>query len=85
MSELWDKLIDCQHNIIEMFDQYGTEYAEEGLDYFNQPDNGWINRVWQNDNLRRAHIDVVNATATKGARRVVPSLYYNAPKNFQLG
>lgn len=61
MSELWDKLVDCQNNIIDMFDEYGTEFAEEGLDYFNQPDNGWINRVWHNDNIRRAHIDVVDA------------------------
>ena len=66
MSEIWDKLIECQDIIIDMFDEYGTEYSEEGLDYFNQPDNGWVNRVWQNDNIRRAHIDVVDARDSKG-------------------
>ena len=83
MSELWDKLVDCQNNIIDMFDEYGTEFAEEGLDYFNQPDNGWINRVWHNDNIRRAHIDVVDARDSKGLWMmhvcIFPQLHNNGP------
>lgn len=83
MSELWNKLVTCQDNIIQMFDQYGTEFAEEGLDYFNQPDNGWINRVWHNDNIRRAHIDVVDARDTKGLWMmhvcIFPHLHNNGP------
>ena len=63
---IWDKLIECQDEIIRTFNQYAIEIQEEGLDYFNQPDNGWINRVWANDNVRRAHIDVVDARDTKG-------------------
>ena len=83
MSELWDKLVDCQNNIIDMFDEYGTEFAEEGLDYFNQPNNGWINRVWHNDNIRRAHIDVVDARDSKGLWMmhvcIFPQLHNNGP------
>ena len=83
MSELWDKLVTCQNNIIDMFDNYGTEFAEEGLDYFNQPDNGWINRVWHNDNIRRAHIDVVDARDSKGLWMmhvcIFPQLHNNGP------
>jgi len=66
MSILWNHLIDCKDEIIKIFDKHATEIEEPGLSTFNQPDNGWINRVWSNDSVRRAHIDVVDARDTKG-------------------
>ena len=66
MSLIWNKLIDCQNEIIEIFNEKATEINEPGLDYFNRPDSGWINRVWANDSVRRAHIDVVDARDSKG-------------------
>ena len=66
VSTIWNKLIDCKDDIITIFEEHATEIQEEGLDYFNRPDSGWINRVWANDNVRRAHIDVVDARDTKG-------------------
>ena len=66
MSILWNKLIDCQNNIIEILDSSCKEYNEPGLEHFNMPKNGWINRVWANKHIRRAHIDVVDARDTKG-------------------
>ena len=66
MSIIWNKLIDCQNQIINIFDEHATEIEEEGLDYFNRPDGTWINRVWANEFIRRAHIDVVDARKTKG-------------------
>lgn len=66
MSIIWNKLIDCKDQIINIFDEKATEIQEDGLDYFNRPDSGWINRVWANDSIRRAHIDVVDARDTKG-------------------
>lgn len=66
MSMIWTKLINCQNEIIEIFNQYATEIEEPGLSQFNQPDNGWINRVWKNNHVRRAHIDVVDARNTRG-------------------
>ena len=66
MSLIWNKLIDCQDEIISIFNEQATEINEPGLDYFNRPDGGWINRVWANDNVRRAHIDVVDARESKG-------------------
>ena len=66
MSVIWNNLIDCKDEIISIFDEQATEVAETGLDYFNQPENGWINRVWANDSVRRAHIDVVDARDSKG-------------------
>jgi len=63
---IWDKLIDCKDEILNIFNDYAKEIQEPGLDYFNQPDNGWINRVWANSHVRRAHIDVVDARDTKG-------------------
>lgn len=66
VSTIWSKLIDCQEEIIGIFNEQATETDEPGLDYFNRPDSGWINRVWSNDSVRRAHIDVVDARDTKG-------------------
>ena len=66
MSVIWTKLIECKDEIIEIFNEQATEINEDGLDYFNRPDSGWINRVWANDHVRRAHIDVVDARDTKG-------------------
>ena len=66
MSFIWDKLIECKDDIIETFNAKANEIQEDGLEYFNRPDSGWINRVWANDNVRRAHIDVVDARDTKG-------------------
>jgi len=83
MSVLWDKLIEFQDVIIDIFDSEAKEIAEPGLDAFNQPDNGWINRVWANKNIRRAHIDVVDARDSKGLWMmhvcVFPNLNNDAP------
>lgn len=83
MSLIWNKLITCQNEIISIFEKHGKEIAEPGLDNFNQPNNGWINRVWANDHVRRAHIDVVDARDTKGLWMmhvcVFPVLNNNAP------
>ena len=64
MSVIWDRLIECKDEIINIFDKNATEYEEPGLAHFNN--NLWINRVWRNDHVRRAHIDVVDARDTKG-------------------
>ena len=66
VSTIWNKLIDCKDDIVTIFEENATEIQEDGLEYFNRPDSGWINRVWANDNIRRAHIDVVDARDTKG-------------------
>ena len=63
---IWDQLVKCQDQIIQMFDHHGVEINEPGMDHFNQPGSGWINRVWANDAIRRAHIAVVDARDTKG-------------------
>ena len=64
MSVIWDRLIECQQEIINIFDANATEYNEPGLAHFNN--DTWVNRVWQNEHVRRAHIDVVDARDTKG-------------------
>ena len=64
MSEIWDKLIECKDEIISIFEDRATEFEEPGLAHFNN--DLWINRVWRNDDVRRAHIDVVDARDTKG-------------------
>ncbi len=66
MSILWDQLISCQEDIIQIFEENATEIYEPGMNHFNQADGGWINRVWANENIRRAHIDVVDARESKG-------------------
>lgn len=64
MSDVWGTLISIQNYLIERFDATGQEYNESGMDKFNQP--GWVNRVWTSSSYRRAHIDVVDARATRG-------------------
>jgi len=81
MSVIWDKLIECQNEIIKIFDDNATEYQEPGLDHFNN--DTWINRVWSNDSVRRAHIDVVDVRENKGLWMmhvtVMPQLNNDAP------
>ena len=83
MSIIWNKLIDCKDQIIDIFNEQATEIDEPGLDYFNRPDSGWINRVWANDYVRRAHIDVVDARDSKGLWMmhvcIIPTLDNPAP------
>jgi phycocyanobilin:ferredoxin oxidoreductase len=64
MSVIWDRLTECKDEIINIFDANAEEYQEPGLDHFNN--DTWINRTWQNNNIRRAHIDVVDARESKG-------------------
>ena len=64
MSVIWDRLIECKDEIINIFNASATEYQEPGLDHFNN--DLWVNRVWHNDDVRRAHIDVVDARDSKG-------------------
>ena len=64
MSVIWDRLIECKDEIINIFDASATEFDEPGLAHFNS--DTWVNRVWRNDHVRRAHIDVVDARESKG-------------------
>jgi len=64
MSVIWDRLIECKDEIINIFEENASEFEEPGLAHFNN--DLWINRVWRNDHVRRAHIDVVDARDTKG-------------------
>ena len=64
MSIIWDRLIECKDEIINIFEEHATEFDEPGLAHFNN--DLWVNRVWRNDDVRRAHIDVVDARDTKG-------------------
>ena len=66
MSIIWNHLIKCKDDIIAVFDQRANEIHEDGMEHFNQPDSGWINRVWSNQYVRRAHIDVVDARDSRG-------------------
>ena len=83
MSTIWNKLIACQDEIISTFQKHCEEIEEPGLDAFNQPDRGWINRVFSNQHVRRAHIDVVDARDTKGLWMmhvcIFPQLHNDAP------
>jgi len=63
-SKVWDTLIEIQHLLETSFEKTGVETFEPGMDRFNQP--GWVNRVWTSDKYRRAHVDVVDARASKG-------------------
>jgi phycocyanobilin:ferredoxin oxidoreductase len=66
LSTIWNHLIKCKDDIIDTFDHWATEIQEPGMEQFNKPGSGWLNRVWANENVRRAHIDVVDARESKG-------------------
>ena len=82
-SFIWNKLIECQNQILKEFNTRGTEITEPGMDHFNQPENGWMNRVWHTNHCRRCHIDVVDARDTKALWMmhvcVFPNLDNNGP------
>lgn len=63
-SKVWDTLIEIQQLFEQSLAATGVEIHEPGMERFNQP--GWVNRVWQSDRYRRAHVDVVDARLTKG-------------------
>lgn len=63
-SKVWNSLIAIQQLLEKKFNETGVPVEEPGMDRFNQP--GWINKVWQSESYRRAHIDVVDARETKG-------------------
>ena len=59
MSEIWDKMIECESAIIEKCSALGEET-------FDDPEFGWLNRVFRGKHFRRAHIDSVDARDSKG-------------------
>ena len=61
---IWENLIQCKNNILDILNLNCVEYFEDGMDRFNK--TGWVNRTWKNDHVRRAHVDVVDARETKG-------------------
>ena len=81
MSIIWDSLIELQNNLISQLEASGTEVYESGMERFNQP--GWVNRVWSNDNYRRAHVDVVDMREQKKLWMmhvcVFPSVHNDGP------
>jgi len=62
---IWDRLIKCKDEIVATLNTHCEEYIEEGMNRFNNPDYGWVNRTWKNKNIRRAHVDVVDVRHTK--------------------
>ena len=78
---IWDKLTEIQNLIETELDATGKETQEDGMDQFNRP--GWVNRVWNSDDYRRAHVDVVDARETKKLWMmhvcIFPHLKSNAP------
>lgn len=59
MSEIWNRMIECERAIIE-------KCAALGEEQFDDPDFGWLNKVYKGQHFRRAHIDSVDARDTKG-------------------
>ena len=62
---IWQRLIKCKDEIVATLNVNCEEYIEEGMTRFNNADYGWVNRTWKNNNIRRAHVDVVDVRETK--------------------
>jgi phycocyanobilin:ferredoxin oxidoreductase len=52
-------MIECERAIIQ-------KCAALGEEQFDDPDFGWLNKVYKGEHFRRAHIDSVDARDTKG-------------------
>ena len=63
---IWERLIKCKERIIETLEKECLEYNEPGMERFNNEEFGWVNRTWKNENIRRAHVDVVDVRDKKG-------------------
>ena len=66
MSTIWKSLTQCQSDIVKILNNNCKSIDEPDLSAFHLPDKGWINLVWCNESIRRAHIDVVDARQSKG-------------------
>ena len=63
---IWERLIKCKDDIVEILDLTCSEYKESGMERFNNEEFGWVNRTWKNEYIRRAHVDVVDVREKKG-------------------
>ena len=62
---IWERLIRLKDDMVAMLDTQCEEYNEPGMERFNNPDYGWVNRTWRNNVVRRAHVDVVDVRESK--------------------
>jgi len=62
---IWETLINCKDKMVDLLDRHCEEYDEPGMERFNNPEYGWVNRTWKNNNVRRAHVDVVDVRDSK--------------------
>ena len=62
---IWERLIELKDDMVSILDSQCNEYYEPGMERFNNPNYGWVNRTWKNESVRRAHIDVVDVRDTK--------------------
>lgn len=83
MSTIWKSLTQCQSDIVKILNNNCKSIDEPDLSAFHLPDKGWINLVWCNESIRRAHIDVVDARQSKGLWMmhvcIFPQLTNNSP------
>ena len=62
---IWERLIKWKDETIDVLNKHLVEYNEPGMERFNNDEFGWVNRTWKNENIRRAHVDVVDVRESK--------------------
>ena len=62
---IWERLIRLKDDMVSMLNVQCEEYEEPGMERFNNPEYGWVNRTWRNKVVRRAHVDVVDVRESK--------------------
>lgn len=62
-SVVWKTLEEIQKYIVSTLNYSANRKQEEGMERFNH--DSWINLVWENEDFRRAHLDVVDVRSTK--------------------
>ena len=79
MTTVWVKLLDLADQIENILSENSVEIFEDGMDRFNQP--GWVNKVYANENYRRAHIDIIDARESKGLWMMHCCIFPNVNNN----
>lgn len=81
MSSIWSSCKQLENRVTKTIKNNGDEVYEPHMNKFNQ--DGWTNRVWRSSGYRRAHIDVVDASETRGLWMmhfcIMPQLHNSGP------
>lgn len=64
MNNLLSTLVNIQQLFSSTFEQSGEEISDPAANQFNNP--GWRNTTWVSELYRKAHVNIIDASASRG-------------------